>query len=203
MIYKRLFTKIKILSDMAFDIGNFVESQGVLNFVERMDLGCGAIPPGEYEQIIDQSAPEVFLQLYLHIAERRFAFAVTEAVKIHPGFLEPIKKYCFDCGKSFKPAKVATVQSAYDLINAFVLDGMPEDETRKLTVVEPNKIIWEKVKDTHKEFWEKAGGDIELYYELQTLFIQGLLEGSGIEFVNDGNSVFSLIISISNFHDCR
>ncbi len=196
MIYKQLFTKIKILNDMAFDIGNFVENQGVLNFVERLDLTCGAIPPGEYEQIIDQSAPEVFLQLYLHIAEHRFAFAVSEAVKIHPGFMEPIKKYCYDCGKSFKPAKVATVQSAYDLINAFVLDGMPEEETRKFTVVEPSKIIWEKVKDTHKEFWDKVGGNVEIYYQLQTLFIQGLLEDSGIEFMNEQNSIFSLIISI-------
>lgn len=192
MIYKQLFTKINILSDMAFDIGNFVENQGALNFVERMDLTCGAIPPGEYEQIIDQSAPEAFLQLYLHIAEHRFAFAVSEAVKLHPGFMEPIKKYCYDCGKSFKPAKVPTVQSAYDLINAFVLEGMPEEETRKLTVVEPNKIIWEKVKDTHKEFWDKVGGEVEIYYQLQTLFIQGLLEDSGIEFANDKNAVFSL-----------
>ena len=69
---------------------------------------------------------------------------------------------------------------------------MPEDETRKLTVVEPNKIIWEKVKDTHKEFWEKAGGNVEIYYQLQTLFIQGLLEGSGIVYTNKENAVFSL-----------
>lgn len=192
MIYKKLFTRIKILNDMSFDIANFVESQGATNFIERLDLTCGAIPPGEYEQIIDQSAPEVFLQLYAHIAEHRFAFTVSEAIKMHPGFLEPIQKYCYDCGKAFRPEKITTVQSAYDLIFSTILDGMPEEETKKLTIVESNKIVWEKIIDTHKSSWDKVNGDIKIFYQLQTLFIQGLLEDSGIYYTNKDNKIFSL-----------
>lgn len=191
-IYRRHFGKILLLSNMALDIAAFGESQGIHNLVERLDLTCGALPSEEYSQVIDQSAPEIFLDLYSKMVENRFAFAVTELMKLNSAYITPLCNYCFERGKSLQPEKVTTVESAYELINTYILDGMPSVDVKKLSVIETNKIQWEKITETHKEYWEKAGGDINVYYQLQTCFIQGLLENSGFEYNNSENRNFSI-----------
>jgi len=187
------FVKIQILSDMAFDIAAFGENQGIGKLTERLDLTCGAIPPGEYEQVIDQSAPQVFLDLYMKIAEKRFAFAVTELLKLNQAYINPLINYCFEAGKVHSIEKLKTVEAAYELINAVVLDGMPFDDVKEITTVEAFRLVWKKQKETHEDSWNKVGGDVAVYYQLQSAFIEGLLNESGISFVNEGNSVFSLI----------
>lgn len=177
---------------MALDIAAFGESQGIFNLVERLDLTCGALPSDQYSQVIDQGAPEPFLELYSRMAEHRFAFAVTELLKLNPRYINALKNYCNDQGKKLKAAKISTVEAAYELINTFVMDGMPWVDVKNVTTVESNKIIWEKLQETHQDAWQKVDGDIEIYYQLQTCFIQGLLDGSGIIFKNQENKLFSL-----------
>lgn len=191
-IYIRHFGKIVLLSNMALDIAAFGESQGIPNFVERLDLTCGALPSEEYSQVIDQSAPEAFLSLYSKMAEHRFAFAVTELLKLNSGYLNALANYCMERGKALKPAKLNTVEAAYELINTYILDGMPADDVKNVTVVEPNRMEWEKIQETHEEAWNKAGGNIDIYYQLQSYFIKGLLDDSGISFVNNNNKLFTL-----------
>lgn len=191
-IYVQHFIKICILNDMATDIGYFLQSQGAENFMDAMDLTCGAIPSGNYGQIVDQTSPEQFLKLYMGIAEHRFAFSITEALKINPNFLPAIKNYCSDKGTSIKIEKLQTLESAYDVINAFVLDGMPSEETKKIVINENNKFVWEKIIDTHQTAWNKAGGNIDIYYELQNCFIQGLLSASNFTFKIEENRIFTL-----------
>lgn len=190
---KQVFFKIRFLDYMALDIAAFGEQQGLEKLIERVDLKCGAIPPGEYEQIIDQSAPEPFLDLYMKIAEKRFAFAVTALIKANEGYITPLTNYCFELGKANKPEKLKTVEAAYELINAFVLDGMPDVDTKEITVVEANRLEWKKLVETHQEIWNKVQGDVAVYYQLQSAFIEGLLFESGISFLNEGNSVFTVI----------
>lgn len=193
-IYLRHFEKIVLLSNMALDIAAFGESQGIFNLVERLDLTCGALPSDQYEQVIDQGAPEPFLELYTRMAEHRFAFAVTELLKLNPAYMTALENYCRDKGKTLKAAKLSTVEAAYELINTSVLDGMPWDDVKNVTVVETNRIVWKKLKETHQEAWQKAGGNLEIYYQLQNCFIQGLLDGSSILFNNEQNELFTLSI---------
>lgn len=191
-IYIQQFIKICILNDMATDIGYFLQSQGAENFMDALDLTCGAIPPGNYGQIVDPSAPEQFLSLYTNVAEHRFAFAVTQALKINPQFLPAIKNYCHEKGAGIKIEKLKTVEAAYEVINAFVLDGMPADDTKKIITVEAKKLVWEKITDTHETSWTKASGDINIYYDLQACFIRGLLSESEISFSSEENKIFTL-----------
>lgn len=177
---------------MATDICYFVQSQGAENLMDLLDMTCGAIPPGNYGQVVDQSAPTQFLEFYSHIAEHRFAFAVTQALKFNPGFLTAIQNYCGQKGFSLKPEKLKTLEAAYEVINMTILDGMPEEDTKNIISVEANKLVWEKIKDTHQPYWEKTDGDINLYYNLQECFIQGLLQDSGISFTNQENKIFTL-----------
>lgn len=186
------FWKIRMINDMANDIGYFAMSQGYENLMDKIDMTCGAIPEGDYEQVIDQDAAHQFLELYMHIAESRFAVAVTECLRMNQAYWPAIMNYCRDKGKALCPENLCTVEAAYEMINNFILDGMPCDETKKVTVAEPNRIVWEKVIDTHEDAWQKAGSDVNLYYQLQTCLIEGLLGDSGIKFTNEDNLKFSL-----------
>lgn len=189
---RQQFYKIKFLNYMSFDIAAFGENQGIEKLVEKVDLKCGAIPDGEYEQVIDQTAPNPFLELYMRIAEFRFAFSVTALLKANEGYITPLINYCYEQGKANKPEKIKTVNTAYEYINSFILDGMPDEEVKEITTVEPGRLVWHVVKETHESFWNKAEGSVEVYYKLQNALIEGLLEGSDITFINEGNTTFTL-----------
>ena len=186
------FYKINMLNDMANDIGYFAQSQGYENLMDKIDMTCGAIPEGEYEQVIDQGAARQFLELYMNIAKNRFAVAVTECLRMNQAYWPAIMNYCREKGASLKQGKIRTAEAAYELIEASVLDGMPGDETKNVTVVEAGRIVWEKLKDTHESAWKKAGSDVNIYYQLQNCFIQGLLGDSEFKFTNEGNKEFSI-----------
>lgn len=186
------FYKINMLNDMANDIGYFAQSQGYENLMDKIDMTCGAIPEGKYEQVIDQGAARQFLELYMNIAKNRFAVAVTECLRMNHAYWPAIMNYCREKGTGLDHEKIRTVEAAYELINAAVLDGMPDDETKNVTVVEAGRIVWEKLKDTHEAAWKKAGSDVDIYYQLQNCFIQGLLSNSEFKFTNEGNTRFSI-----------
>lgn len=190
--YTRHFMKIMLLNDMSTDIASFGEQQGSFNLMERVDLTCGAIPSNEFSQAIDPSAPEQFLELYSHVAEYRFAFAVVQLLKLNPAYMTALKNYCTDKGKALKAETVPNVETAYGVMDFCILDGMPDTETKHITEHTPGKLVWEKLQDTHEDFWNKAGGSVETYYQLVTCFVEGLLDGSNIVFKNEKNQVFSL-----------
>lgn len=188
---KNQFYKISFLSDMALDIAAFGENQGIRDLVEQLDLNCGAIPPGDFEHVIDPAAPHQFLDFYTKIAEHRFAFAVTQLLKLNPLYMTPLNNYCLDKGKALK-GPVTGVKEAFDFIQSIILDGMPCDETYKIITSNESELVWEKLVDTHEGFWNKVQGNVDVYYELQSSFIKGLLEDSNISFTNEGNKIFRL-----------
>jgi len=191
-MYYRHFIRINFTSNMAYDIAAFGESQGMEKLTERLDLTCGAIPSGEYNMVIDPSAPKQFLELYTGIAEYRLAFAVTELLKLNPGYIKPLENYFHDKGKALKADNYPTVKAAFELINFCVLDGMPDIETKQITIDESDKLSWKKLMETHENYWNKAGSSVEVYYQLQNCFINGLLDGSNITFTNQDNQTFTL-----------
>lgn len=191
-LYRQQFNKIILLSYMALDIAAFAESKGSNNLIERLDLTCGAIPAGDFEDVIDPSAPDQFLELYTHVAEFRFAFSVTELLRINTGFIDALNHYCYDKGKSLAQAKLTSVNEAFDYMNAFVLDGIPSNKTREIIEQTEKKIVWKKLNDTHEEFWTKAGCTVDVYYQLQAYFVNGLFEASEIKFLNDKNETFTI-----------
>lgn len=92
--YGDTFSRIRLLGSMADQIIAYGERCGAAGLMEYIDMNCGAIPEGEYAQVVDQSAPEQFLQMYRKIAENRFTLAVKTLVKANPDFMKPVEEYC-------------------------------------------------------------------------------------------------------------
>lgn len=186
------FDKIRLLNNMANAVANYGEQSGVQKFFETVDMNCGAIPDGDFASVIDLNSPHQFLSLYMHVAEARFAFAVSNLLKINEKFYGPIEAFCKETGK-LNSKKVDSIYDAFELYEFFVLDGMPCDETKEILFQKDSEISWKKLIDTHKEFWDKYDGDVKVYYRLLKAFASGLFEGSGFTFeIDDENQMFSI-----------
>ena len=136
-----MFNKIKLLDQIATQIGLFGVNQGNETLMDYVDLNCGAIPEGEFETVIDLSAPHQFLQMYMQIAEKRFAFTCTELLKMNPGYIVALKDFLRRTGCELNSEKVETALQAFEKMDFYVLDGMPCDETKTIVEKSDEKII--------------------------------------------------------------
>ncbi|MBQ0050704.1 MAG: hypothetical protein KBT11_01415 [Treponema sp.] len=189
---KNLFMKIQLLSHISDCVVQIGLQHGFSNFADMIDMNCGAIPEGDFENVIDPSSADQFLNLYAGIAESRFAAAVTVLLGTNSRFMPLIEDVCLEIGQEFKDENMSTAQDALSLIDAVILEGMAGAENRKITLSTPEKVCWKVVNDFHAQHWEKYSGDVKNYYHLQKCFIDGMLEGTGIKFEQNGSGEFIL-----------
>ena len=119
--YYRSFNKIKLWNEITNQILNFGIQYTNPSLADYVDMNCGGIPEGDFEQVVDINAPQQFICMYMSIVENRFAFVVSALLSVTKDFL---------------------------------LDG------------------------NHKEAWEKANGDLAVFYNLEEFFLNGLFSES-------------------------
>lgn len=155
--YYRTFNKIKLWNEISNQILNFGLQYTNPSLADYVDMNCGGIPEGDFEQVVDLHAPEQFISMYLTVAEKRFAFVVSALLSVSQDFLTPIKSFCEKVGKDLNLGKVDSIEKARQLVKDFVLNENPQAA------------------------WEKANGDIKVFYLLEQCFLKGLLEASDIK----------------------
>ena len=186
------FNKIKLLESIANQIAEYGVQCGNATLMDYIDMNCGGIPEGEFAQVVDVSAPMQFLAMYTKTAENRFAFAVTELLKMNASFLKALENSCFQVGKDMQIHAVQNAEHAFEIYNDFILDGMPGEQTKEIVSCNDSKIVWKKVTDTHEPAWKKAGGNLNVYYMLQKSFVTGLFDECKYAYYMEDNSTFSL-----------
>lgn len=187
---KKLFNKIKLLSDIADHIAYYGVRCGNPQLMDYIDMNCGAVPEGDVSGIIDEDAPKQFLEMYIQIAENRFAAAVTELLKMNPQFIKPVSDFCVQVGKEMNVPPCSSIEEAFQVIDSFVLDGFSDN--KKIISRDDSKIVWEQSADNHESAWKKAGGNLSVYYELQQDFVNGLLSASNISYSVENGKIFTL-----------
>lgn len=193
MDYRHHFEKIKFYENMAQQIIEYGEQCGAKGLRDYVDINSGAIPPGDYDQIIDPDSPQQFLSLYTQIAESQLAFAVTLLIKANQGFISPIEQFCFSMGKAMKIPECKSMEEAFNIMNTYVLNGMNDSESFNNLTYEENKVSWTIKADPHFAVWNKAGGSLQVCYQLQKAFINGLLYSSNIQFQIENQTNCSLV----------
>ena len=187
------FNKIKFLESVADQFASYGVKCGNVNLFDYIDMNCGAIPEGAFPQVVDIAAPMQFLEMYTKTAENRFAFAVTELLKMNSSFLKVLESSCFQVGKDMQIHAVQNADKAFEIYNDFILDGMPDEQTKEIVSCNDSKIVWKKLTDTHEPAWKKAGGNLNVYYLLQKSFVSGLFAESRYAYNIEDNSTFSLV----------
>ena len=142
---KKLFNKIKLLSDIADQIAYYGVRYGNTQLMDYIDMTCGAVPEGDVSGIIDEDSPKQFLEMYIQIAENRFAAAVTELLKMSPQFMKPVSDFCFQVGKDMNVPPCSSIEDALQVIDSFVLDGFSDN--KKIISRDDSKIMWEQSAD--------------------------------------------------------
>lgn len=186
------FNKIKLLESIANQIAEYGVQCGNVTLMDYIDMNCGGIPEGEFAQVVDVSAPIQFLAMYTKTAENRFAFAVTELLKMNSSFLKALENSCFQVGKDMQIHAVQNAEQAFEIYNDFILDGMPGEQTKEIVSCSDSKIVWKKLIDTHEPAWKKAGGNLNVYYMLQKSFVTGLFDECKYAYYIEDNLTFSL-----------
>jgi len=90
---KKEFEKICIVYAISEEIVDFGVKCAGQEFAEFIDMNCGAMPDGSYEQLIDKDAPEQFLDFYKKIAVKRVNTATEKVIGFSPAAKESILKF--------------------------------------------------------------------------------------------------------------
>lgn len=187
-----LFNKIKLTDYIATSIANYGEQCGAKELMDFLDLNCGAVPEGNFSQIIDISAPEQFLGLYTGIAQRRLAFAVINVLRLNEQTFVPIKQFCYEVGHKYRVEGIENLEQAYRVFQDFILEGKSGFSERNLIEAGEEKIVWEENNDFIKEIWEQQGGNLEIYNQIRECFVDGLLSDINVKLLKERDNIFSL-----------
>lgn len=87
---KTIFNQIIFQDRMVTALAEYAQQCGMANFVESLDMNCGAIPDEDFETIIDPESPAQFLKLYAHMAQDRLAYTITNMLRVSDEILPKI-----------------------------------------------------------------------------------------------------------------
>lgn len=147
---KNQFNKILLWNEITNQIAYFTVQQGYEKLFDFLDMNCGAIPEGPYEQIVDPDCPEQFLQMYTQIVHKRFAYAVVSLLNMNEEYIRVLEDFMYRTGKEMEIPKINSVEEGEKIFKSFYLDGVNEN------------------------VWIQAGRNISVYEQLIESFKKGL-----------------------------
>ncbi|SHJ69242.1 hypothetical protein [Tepidibacter formicigenes] len=191
-IHHWLFNKIRLYEELEFKIIENIErdmNTDISNMVSEIRDKIGnPIENKPLEELIDTNNIHGWLQSKITIAETRQAALITEIIsKFKEEGLnvvrESYKNQAIECGKDAKSNyDVSTASSLYKTLNNYILDGMPCDNVNNITIDEENMLQWKVLKCLHKGYWNNVNGDINVLYELRTIWITNFIENANEEY---------------------
>ena len=184
-----LFDKIKLYEAMEMDIRKKLINDSNKSLIKKMNEDFEpAIENTPLEDVIDQGNIHGWLQAQISNVEKRQAFLITSLINIDKeSTLKAANETYFEFGKksgqdAIKDASIETTQDIYSRLNNYLLEGMPCDRVNSVSEASENHINWITLKCLHEDYWKEVGGDIHVYYELRSSFINGFLEGINTNF---------------------
>lgn len=187
------FNKIKFLNSITDSIASYGVQCGLENFMDDLDMTCGAVPEGNINQILDPSSPLEFLSLYTKISCDRFAMTALQISMINPVCKKAIINFIKETGTQNQIENINSPEDALYFLDQIILEGNIEDKTKEIICSTEKEISWKTVKSTHEKSWNRFKGDINLFYELLEVFINSILAKTDYKFMKKENGTFSII----------
>ncbi|MGB3368284.1 MAG: hypothetical protein WBA54_12390 [Acidaminobacteraceae bacterium] len=184
-----LFDKINLHEAMEMDFRSKLINDTNESLISTIKNEFGAvIGTTALEEIIDQGNIHGWLQAQITNAEKRQAFLITNLIATDKeSTLKAANETYFEFGKSagekaLAEKSVSNTQDIYNQLNNHLLEGMPCDRVNSVSEVSDTHISWITSRCLHKDYWDQVGGDIHVYYELKSSFINGFLSGLNTKF---------------------
>ena len=178
-IHTWLFNKILILEDVEKEIAKGLETQNLQEKQEAILEKYGQfIPDQPLETMIDQSNIHGWLQDKIEKSESRMASLVTKILSENPENIKSLeeifKNQGIAAGKSYEES-VMSPEQAYNVMNDFILEGMPCDRVSDPLSSTDEEFMWKTTRCLHKGHWDRVGGNVENFYILRTAWAKGFL----------------------------
>lgn len=192
-IHTWLYNKILLQNAMTDAIAAYAEEKGwSKGLSEKLDSRYGTLETGNLEDNINTDNIHGWLQERVSLVENRLAYAVTTLLEEDSTRLEEIKQAVKEFGKSHSTSGNLSVKQAYEHLENTLLNGMPCDRVNQLVKEEPDLLVYRQAVEIHQPYWDMIHGDVNNYYELREALIQGMFEGSGVQFHHTGNQEYEL-----------
>ncbi len=171
MEFEEQFQRIQLMNFMTGDLVNFAAGKYGQEFIDFVDMNCGAIPEGDYNTVIDSASPEQFLELYTTIATKRINLCCSKILELGEGYDKVLDDYFYNEGKNLGMPSPESLDDAFNMIQTCVLDGMESKIQRE--IIEKS--------ETHIA-WKTSSAKEPYYWPCLAAFVNGLIQKSGIQF---------------------
>lgn len=187
-IHQWLFDKIRIMESIEKAIIQ-TEYSGEEQSAVMADLSEKAgnyLADAPLADLIDPGNIHGWLQDTISVVETRQSFLIRKLLSEDTEALDRIKKvygnFGEQKGKEISSEKPEDADSLFQVLNNYLLEGMPCDRVNVVTEKELDKLAWRTERCVHAGNWEKGGTDVEVYYELRASFTK--------EFIKAANPAF-------------
>lgn len=178
-IHHWLFNKIRLFGDLESKIIEASVAAGhedINNYALLVREKFGyPLPDQPLEALIDESNIHGWLHERIAECELRHAGIITYLLREHKDGLDIVKGVYADqaerCALNIDSSSIDSPEKIYKMINDYVLDGMPCDNVKCVTVNEPDLLQWEVSNCLHKKYWDNVSGDINVFYDLRALWL--------------------------------
>lgn len=183
-IHYWLFNKIQWFEGLEVEIINIAKEEGldIFEIGNKINKKYGEkLPNKPLEDMIDTGNIHGWLQSKINSAEGRMAAWTSVIVKNTENGTEKIEKVYMDQGikaakeiiESGKSSKNA--EELFNLMNDYILDGMPCDRVNEITESSEEVIKWTKRICVHKDIWNEENIDVKYFYDFRSLWIKAFV----------------------------
>ena len=140
--YRYYFDKIQFFGLISDDLVSYAAQLFGQEYFDFVDLNCGSMPIGQYEDLIDQAAPMEFLNLYAGIILQRIEITLLKILKAGDDFKPLLEKYFENESQKIEAGSPDSLSQAYAIVNGFTLDSYMNEDV--ITENNENQIKWHK-----------------------------------------------------------
>lgn len=180
-IHHWLFNKILLFQDLEKSIISNTENELNINIKDMVNeirnVHGQLLEDKPLEELIDEQNIHNWLHERISECELRHAELVTKLLEKHKDEAFNIIKKTYEnqaliCADDAKTkSSHQTPNDIFTSINNYILDGMPCDNVKCITINEDNLLQWKVEKCLHKKYWDKINGDINVFYKLRAIWI--------------------------------
>ena len=183
-IHYWLFNKIQWFEILEEDIIEVAKEEGIYTdeIRDKINKRYGEkLPNKPLEDMIDTGNIHGWLQSKINSAEGRMAAWISEIINNSEKGINKIERVYINQGikaarevvaegKSFEKA-----EELYNLMNDYILDGMPCDRVNEIIDSSEEMIKWTRRICVHKDIWNAENIDVKYFYDFRSLWIKAFI----------------------------
>lgn len=178
-----LFDKIKYFEALEREIIDFAKIKGHQDKIDKEYIYQKIGRPTQekpLEEQIDTSNIHGWLQEQIQKAELRQAYIIKTLLDIDKRYKNELKELFENNGRKIGLIlgvdEDLTPRKAYDILNNYLLEGMPCDRTTDFLEDNEQEFSFSYARCLHKKYWDEFNADIKDFYELRNAWISGFIK---------------------------